>query len=66
MGKDYMNVIAKPQMVTIPKWEYTCLVRANTILDNVEKVLCNVEEYRALELIKLLMDVEGSEKKEEE
>lgn len=64
MSKDYMNVIAKPQMVTIPKWEYTGLVRASTILDNVEKVLCNVDEYKALEIIKILVDAES--RKEEE
>ena len=59
---EYKNPIAEPQMVTIPKGEYTGLVRGGMLLESIEKVLRNVEEYRALDVIKLLLDVETDRK----
>lgn len=45
--KKYRDPIQKPQMVTIPAWEYADLVREGMLLSVVEKLLTRLSEYQA-------------------
>ena len=60
MGK-YQNPIKKPEMVTLPRWEYARLVAAKTKLDAVEKIVNGMESYGMKDVLKLLLTDESLE-----
>lgn len=60
MGK-YQNPINKPEMVTLPRWEYARLVAAKTKLDAVEKIVNGMESYSMKDVLKLLLTEEPLE-----
>lgn len=60
-GKKYRNPIQKPQMVTIPAWEYADLVRDKALLDVVEKLLTGLSEYQARDALVAMLALKGEE-----
>lgn len=58
-GKKYRNPIPKPQMVTIPAWEYADLVRDKALLDVVEKLLIGLGEYQARDALMAMLALKG-------
>lgn len=60
MGK-YQNPIIKPEMVTLPRWEYARLVAAKTKLDAVDKIVNGMESYGMKDVLKLLLTEEPLE-----
>lgn len=60
MGK-YQNPIAKPETVTLPRWEYARLIAAKTKLDAVEKIVNGMESYFMKDVLKLLLTEEQME-----
>ncbi len=57
----YQNPINKPEMVTLPRWEYARLVAAKTKLDAVEKIVNGMESYGIKDVLKLLLTEESLE-----
>ena len=57
----YQNPINKPEMVTLPRWEYARLVAAKTKLDAVEKIVNGMESYGMKDVLKLLLTEESLE-----
>ena len=55
----YRNPISKPQMVTIPAWEYADLVRNKTLLDVVVKLLTGLSEYQARDALAAMLALNG-------
>jgi hypothetical protein len=58
MGK-YNNPIGKPEMVTIPRWEYARLIEAKTTLSLLRLQVENDKGYDATTLLKLMIDSEN-------
>lgn len=58
----YQNPIAKVEMVTIPTWEYSDLIRAATIMTMTKKLVDSLEEYKLRDTLKVLY---GNGKEEE-
>lgn len=61
MSKKYHNPIVKVSSVTIPKWEYRALVRADAMLDMVGKLVVNLESYDSKRVLDLLFKDEAKE-----
>lgn len=57
MGK-YNNPIGKPEMVTIPRWEYARLIEAKTTLSLLRLQVENDKGYDATALMKLMIENE--------
>lgn len=57
MGK-YQNPINKPEMVTIPRWEYARLIEAKTTLSILRLQVENDKGYDATTLMKLMIENE--------
>ena len=55
MGK-YNNPIGKPEMVTIPRWEYARLIEAKTTLSILRLLVDNDKSYDATTLMKLMIE----------
>jgi hypothetical protein len=60
MGK-YNNPIAKPETVTLPRWEYARLLESRTILATLRLLVENDKGYDALTLMKLMVENEKKE-----
>jgi hypothetical protein len=56
MSKKYDNIIEKPKMVEMPRWEYRDLIRSDAMLAVVEKLVNNLDQYKAYDAIKCLLD----------
>lgn len=54
----YQNPINKPEMVTIPRWEYARLIEAKTTLSILRLQVENDKGYDATTLMKLMIDNE--------
>lgn len=62
MSKKYDNIIEKPKMVEMPRWEYRDLIRSDAMLAVVEKLVNNLDEYKVRDVLKVLFgDGEGEE-----
>jgi hypothetical protein len=62
MSKKYDNIIEKPKMVEMPRWEYRDLIRSDTMMSVVEKLVNNLDEYKVRDVLKVLFgDGEGEE-----
>ena len=59
--KKYRVPIQKPQMVTIPAWEYADLVREGMLLSVVEKLLTGLSEYQARDALMAIFTVPKEE-----
>lgn len=57
MSKKYDNIIEKPKMVEMPRWEYRDLIRSDTMMAVVEKLVNNLDEYKVRDVLKVLFDV---------
>ncbi len=57
MGK-YQNPIKKPEMVTIPRWEYARLVADRNTLSILRLLVENDKSYDATTLMKLMIENE--------
>ena len=57
MGK-YQNPIKKPEMVTIPRWEYAQLIADRNTLSILRLLVDNDKSYDATTLMKLMIDNE--------
>lgn len=57
----YINPIPKPEMVSIPKWEYAALVRASTLMEVAQRIIDGGDKYGVTETLKTLFkdDREG-------
>lgn len=55
----YQNPINKPEMVTIPRWEYARLIEAKTTLSILRLQVENDKGYDATTLMKLMIDSEN-------
>lgn len=56
MSKKYDNIIEKPKMVEMPRWEYRDLIRSDAMLAVVEKLVNNLDEYKVRDVLKVLFD----------
>lgn len=54
----YQNPIGKPEMVTIPRWEYARLIEAKTTLSLLRLQVENDKGYDATTLMKLMIENE--------
>lgn len=54
----YQNPISKPEMVTIPRWEYARLIEAKTTLAILRLQVENDKGYDATTLMKLMIENE--------
>lgn len=54
MSKKYDNIIEKPKMVEMPRWEYRDLIRSDAMLAVVEKLVNNLDEYKVRDVLKVL------------
>ena len=54
----YNNPIGKPEMVTIPRWEYARLIEAKTTLSLLRLQVENDKGYDATALMKLMIENE--------
>ena len=54
----YNNPIGKPEMVTIPRWEYARLVNSKTLFDVMLLMVDADKTYDATSLLKLLVENE--------
>lgn len=54
----YNNPIGKPEMVTIPRWEYARLIEAKTTLSILRLQVENDKGYDATTLMKLMIENE--------
>lgn len=54
----YQNPISKPEMVTIPRWEYARLVADRNTLSILRLMVENDKSYEATHLMKLMIDNE--------
>ncbi len=54
----YQNPINKPEMVTIPRWEYARLIEAKTTLSLLRLQVENDKGYDATTLMKLMIENE--------
>ena len=54
----YNNPIGKPEMVTIPRWEYARLIEAKTTLSILQLQVENDKGYDATTLMKLMIENE--------
>lgn len=54
----YQNPINKPEMVTIPRWEYARLIEAKTTLSILRLQVENDKGYDATTLMKLMIENE--------
>jgi hypothetical protein len=54
----YQNPINKPEMVTLPRWEYARLLEAKTILSVLRLQVENDKGYDATTLLKLIVENE--------
>lgn len=54
----YQNPINKPEMVTIPRWEYARLVNSKTLFDVMLLMVDADKAYDATSLLKLLVENE--------
>ncbi len=54
----YQNPIKKPEMVTIPRWEYARLIEAKTTLSLLRLQVENDKGYDATTLMKLMIENE--------
>ncbi len=61
MSKKYDNPIEKPKMVEMPRWEYRDLIRSDAMLAVVEKLVNNLDQYKAYDAIKCMLDVDEEE-----
>lgn len=62
MSKKYDNIIEKPKMVEMPRWEYRDLIRSDAMLAVVEKLVNNLDEYKVRDVLKVLFgDGEGED-----
>lgn len=52
----YRNPIPKPEMVTIPKWEYRELVEKATMFYVLRKLSDSDKKYAASELLEVLFE----------
>lgn len=57
MGK-YQNPVSKPEMVTIPRWEYARLVADRNTLSILRLMVENDKSYEATHLMKLMIENE--------
>lgn len=57
MSKKYDNIIEKPKMVEMPRWEYRDLIRSDAMMAVVEKLVNNLDEYKVRDVLKVLFDV---------
>lgn len=55
----YQNPISKPEMVTIPRWEYARLVADRNTLSILRLMVENDKAYEATNLMKLMIDNEN-------
>jgi hypothetical protein len=60
MSKKYDNIIEKPKMVEMPRWEYRDLIRSDTMMAVVEKLVNNMQSYAAYPVLKLLFPEEDA------
>jgi hypothetical protein len=58
MGK-YQNPISKPEMVTLPRWEYARLVANRNTLSILRLMVENDKSYEATHLMKLMIENEN-------
>ncbi len=56
MSKKYDNPIDLPEKVKMPRWEYRELVRSDATLDAVIRLVNNLDQYKAYDAIKCLLD----------
>lgn len=56
MSKKYDNIIEKPKMVEMPRWEYRDLIRSDAMMAVVEKLVNNLDEYKVRDVLKVLFD----------
>lgn len=54
MSKKYDNIIEKPKMVEMPRWEYRDLIRSDAMMSVVEKLVNNLDEYKVRDVLKVL------------
>ena len=54
----YNNPIGKPEMVTLPRWEYARLIEAKTTLSLLRLQVENDKGYDATALMKLMIENE--------
>ena len=61
MSKKYQwkNPIVKVTTVTIPAWEYAGLVKASTMMEVTETLVNGLDEYKVLDVLKVLFDRKG-------
>ena len=55
----YQNPISKPEMVTIPRWEYARLVADRNTLSILRLMVENDKAYEATHLMKLMINNEN-------
>ena len=54
----YQNPLNKPEMVTLPRWEYARLLEAKTILATLRLLVEADKTYDATSLLKLMIENE--------
>ena len=54
MSKQYRNPIIKPEMVTIPRWQYDAMMSSTIIMGLVDKIINSDKWYIADDILKIV------------
>lgn len=54
MSKQYRNPISKPEMVTIPRWQYDAMMSSTVIMGLVDKIINSDKWYIVDDILKIV------------
>lgn len=54
MSKRYQNPISKPEMVTIPRWQYDAMLSSAVIMELVDKIINSDKWYIVDDMLKIV------------